>query len=193
MEYTIYLRTNIVNGMKYAGQTCRYSNRNTKWNNLNENYSSKILDEDRKKYGLENFKTEKLAVCNTQEEAWELEKKFIAELDTKYPNGYNMSDGGKGVPNVYITEEHKKIMSEALKDIKRSEEFKQKVSESLKNNPKISNKVYQYTPDGELVKIWESTKECGRNGFDQSRVAEICRGSKRRKMHKGYKWSYKPL
>ncbi len=54
-----------------------------------------------------------------------------------------------------------------------------------------SKKVYQYTLDGELIKVWNSTKECGRNGFCQSWVAACCRSE--RKTHKGFKWSYKPL
>ena len=65
----------------------------------------------------------------------------------------------------------------------------ERVSKQLRNGI-TSKMVYQYTQDGKLVKVWESTKECGRNGFDQSRIAELCRGSKRRKTHKGYIWKY---
>lgn len=54
-----------------------------------------------------------------------------------------------------------------------------------------SKKVYQYTKDNVLVKIWGSTNECGRNGYCQGWVAACCRGE--RKTHKGYKWSYEPL
>lgn len=54
-----------------------------------------------------------------------------------------------------------------------------------------SKRVYQYTIDGELVKIWNSTNECGRNGYCQGWVAACCRGE--RKTHKGYKWSYEPM
>lgn len=50
--------------------------------------------------------------------------------------------------------------------------------------------VYQCTPDGELVKVWPSTRECGRNGFNASHVAECCRGE--HKTHKGFRWSYNP-
>ena len=49
--------------------------------------------------------------------------------------------------------------------------------------------VYQYTLDGELVKVWKTTGECVRNGF--TGVAACCRGV--RKSHKGYLWSYNPL
>lgn len=49
--------------------------------------------------------------------------------------------------------------------------------------------VYQYTIDGELVKIWESSTECARNGF--LNAGNCCRG--KRKTCKGYRWSYEPL
>lgn len=54
-----------------------------------------------------------------------------------------------------------------------------------------SKKVYQYTMDGDLVKVWNSTKECGRNGYAQSSVQRCCKG--KAKSHIGYKWSYEPL
>lgn len=63
-------------------------------------------------------------------------------------------------------------------------------------NAKISKQVYQYTIDGKFVKIWPSTKECGRNGFKQGNVAACCRkcyNRGRNDIYKGYKWSYEPL
>lgn len=55
----------------------------------------------------------------------------------------------------------------------------------------LSKKVYQYSKEGELIAVWESTMECGRNGFKQSSVVSCCNGE--RKSHKGYIWSYKPI
>lgn len=49
-------------------------------------------------------------------------------------------------------------------------------------------KVYQYTLNGEFVREWESTNECGKNGYSQSKVCLCCNG--KRIQHKGYKWSY---
>lgn len=54
------------------------------------------------------------------------------------------------------------------------------------NPPK---KVYQYTMNNELVKVWKSTAECVRNGYNH--VSECCNNI--RKQDKGYKWSFKPL
>lgn len=68
---------------------------------------------------------------------------------------------------------------------------------SIKEKKKL---VYQYTLEGELVKIWESARECGRNGFNQGSVSAVCRGGYFRKgkwtnchTYKGYIWSYVPL
>lgn len=57
----------------------------------------------------------------------------------------------------------------------------------------IGNKnVYQYTLDGELVKIWESARSIEREiGFSQGHVSDCCRG--RTQKYKGYRWSYNPL
>ena len=52
-----------------------------------------------------------------------------------------------------------------------------------------SKPVLQYTLDGQFVKEWSSTMECGRNGFQQSSVAACCRGE--RNKHKNYIWKYK--
>ena len=56
-------------------------------------------------------------------------------------------------------------------------------------NGKKSKKVLQFTLNGEFVREWESTMECGRNGFCQSHVAACCRGE--RKSHKGFCFMYK--
>ena len=61
----------------------------------------------------------------------------------------------------------------------------------LLNRKDLSKKVYQYSIDGKLLKVWNSARECGRNGFKQSSVSKCC--NKQIKTYKGYRWSYKPL
>lgn len=116
MPYTIYLRTNLVNGKQYVGQTIDMERRNKNWNALSVRYANKFLTADREKYGLTSFKTEILAEVETREDAWELEKYYIKELKTKFPNGYNRADGGKDSTGTIFTEEHKKILSDIKKD-----------------------------------------------------------------------------
>lgn len=51
-----------------------------------------------------------------------------------------------------------------------------------------ARQVAQMSLDGKLIKVWPSTNECGRNGFDQRNVSRCCRGVY--KTHKGFKWQY---
>lgn len=117
MGYTIYLRTNLVNGKQYVGQTGNFRRREKAWGCTKLGYANWYLNEEREKYGLENFDVSILAEVDTQEESWELEQNYIEQLGTKYPDGYNMSDGGTGPKNVY-----------------RPEEFRQKISEKQMGN-----------------------------------------------------------
>lgn len=55
-------------------------------------------------------------------------------------------------------------------------------------NGKLSKKVLQFTLDGEFIREWESTMECGRNGYNFSYIAACCRGEY--KQAYGYKWEY---
>ena len=65
---------------------------------------------------------------------------------------------------------------------------KDRVSKTLTNGKK-SKKVLQLSLSGELIREWDSTMECGRNGFNQGAVAACCRGEK--PQYKGYIWKYK--
>lgn len=64
----------------------------------------------------------------------------------------------------------------------------ERVAEKLTNNSLTSKNVYQYSINGELIKIWESTHECGRNGFNRGNITSCCNG--KLKTSQGYIWSY---
>ena len=55
-------------------------------------------------------------------------------------------------------------------------------------NGKCSKKVLQLSLTGELIREWESTRECERNGFKQSSISNCCNG--KQKSHKGFRWEY---
>lgn len=53
--------------------------------------------------------------------------------------------------------------------------------------------VYQFTLNGELVNIWKSFAECGRNGYNRGNVCLCCNNKylmKGNNVYKGFKWSY---
>ena len=58
-----------------------------------------------------------------------------------------------------------------------------------KCSKKCSKPVLQYTLDGQFVREWESTMECGRNGFNQGDICKCCNG--KLKTAKGFLWRYK--
>ena len=62
-------------------------------------------------------------------------------------------------------------------------------SAKARTNGKLSKRVLQLSLSGELIREWESTQECGRNGFCQGAVSECCQG--KRKSHKGFRFMYK--
>lgn len=53
-------------------------------------------------------------------------------------------------------------------------------------NGKLSKPVKQLTLDGELVKIWPSINEAGRNGYDGGCICKCF--NKVYSQHKGFKW-----
>ena len=63
----------------------------------------------------------------------------------------------------------------------------ERISKAMTNG-KLSKKVLQLSLDGEFIREWESTNECGRNGFDQGNVSRCCNG--KLKTHKGFRWEY---
>ena len=93
-------------------------------------------------------------------------------------NHYDCSGKKNPMFGKHLSEESKKKLSDAKKGKPMSEEQKKK----------LSKRVLQFTLNGELIREWPSTKECGRNGFNQSAVAACCRGEK--PQYKGFKWCY---
>ena len=63
----------------------------------------------------------------------------------------------------------------------------ERVSKALTNG-KLSKPVLQLSLDGELIREWESTSECGRNGFNQGHVCSCCNG--KLPHYKGFLWMY---
>ena len=52
----------------------------------------------------------------------------------------------------------------------------------------MSKPVLQLSLTGELIREWESTAECGRNGFDQGAVSKCCNG--KLPHYKGFRFMY---
>lgn len=63
----------------------------------------------------------------------------------------------------------------------------ERMAKSLTNGP-CSKQVAQYTLNGKFIRLWPSTMERNRNGYDFRNVSACCRGEKLTAY--GYRWSY---
>ena len=133
-KIAVYIITNIVNGKQYVGIT----------NNLSKRWSAHKKADGRCpalhnafiKYGIESFVFTHLMDVFNLEHAKEIEKQLIIEKGCKFPNGYNISDGGESRQGVEPWNkgmtggswpESRKGASSPLKGRKMSEEQKAKL------------------------------------------------------------------
>lgn len=136
----IYKITNTIDDKIYIGQSM--------YNDPNYLGSGLIIVRLVKKIGRENFKKEILEHCNSRDHLNEREKFWIKELNSMYPNGYNIKEGGydsklSDEAKKNISEKVKKFMTSkvrnAISKSKKSYYSKNKFKEETKN--KISNSL----------------------------------------------------
>ena len=179
----IYLNTNLLTGLKYAGQH-HYDKPE-----LDPNYhgSGVLWTEVYNNTPKEFIKEEYIKTCYSQEELNESEDFNIEKYNTLYPNGYNLKKGGcyseltiKKLSEVnkceknpmfgkHQSDETRKRISEAHKGKHHSDEARKKMSESRKGkHPSVETKK----------KIGESRK--GKHHKDETRkkISEILMNGK---------------
>lgn len=114
----VYKATNLLNNKVYVGYTTktlpeRIAAHLNKANCLTQKTYTQAFKLALRKYGKDNFVWEELATCANKEEACLLEQKFIKELNSITPNGYNMTLGGEGgIPNQLVREKISKSVKE---------------------------------------------------------------------------------
>jgi group I intron endonuclease len=143
--FSVYVITNLSNGMKYVGMS---KNIQQRWNNhKNANYFTSKLHIAIHAEGIDNFEMTHLADCFTRNDAELLEKTFISEYGSRYPNGYNQTDGGYGTAGRKLTDKQMDRMRH--RNPMQQEHIKQRASERLKGvpNPRVGplNNFYGIT------------------------------------------------
>lgn len=95
----IYVWTNNINGKQYVGQclTSRIEAREREHEKAND--GCRELNADIIKYGSLNFSREIIDVAYSSNELDLLETLYISMYESMYPNGYNLSPGGKYIRN----------------------------------------------------------------------------------------------
>ena len=122
-------------GKGYIGQARQYLSNGNKWG-ANGRWKSHIreaitnqnhcilLDNAIRKYNSSDFKIEILKVCNTQDEANNIEYEMIKEYNTLHPNGYNLRTSGNNSSDTEFTRKNK---SNSRKGKKHSDDTKNKI------------------------------------------------------------------
>jgi group I intron endonuclease len=126
----IYQLTNLATGLSYIGKTGktlegRWIQHCADARNGSKNYLHRAIE----KYGHDWFLRE--VVCECPEDEGNLWERFcIVAFGSRAPHGYNMTDGGDGVPGYVFTEEDRKKLGSGLRGKKRpprSEEWIEKI------------------------------------------------------------------
>ena len=126
----IYKIENKLDGKIYVGQTQRTLEERMKEHYRNSRAS--YIDRTIRKYGVENFHAEIIETCKTVEELNEREMFWIAKLNCKFPNGYNLTDGGEGSNGYKATPELSARLSAMRKGRRNTPEQRAKISAKLK-------------------------------------------------------------
>ena len=132
---TIYSITCQINYKPYVGQTRRPLEVRLREHRRNISKGHSVIEVAIQKYGWENFTVKVLEVCPI-EMLNEREMYWIKKLNSKVPNGYNMTDGGDGL--VGCTQETRDKMSANHADVKGEKNPRYGKSHSAETKAKIS-------------------------------------------------------
>ena len=132
----IYRITNNLNGKTYVGQTQRTLEERMRYHLKEDLYVDRAI----KKHGIENFTVDVLEQCATLDELNEQEKYWIATLNTKAPNGYNLTDGGNGVAGFSHTEESRIKISQSMKEFCKNPDARARLAALAQQNAADSEK-----------------------------------------------------
>ena len=92
---SIYLIKNMINNKMYVGQTINYEKRMKEHKHGRNKGSISLIDKAIKKYCVDNFEFSIIDYAYSQDEADQLERKYIKIFDCITPKGYNILKGGK--------------------------------------------------------------------------------------------------
>jgi group I intron endonuclease len=214
MRPYIYLVKNPQNNVVYIGQQI-----GTK--SINEYKGSGVLlNRAYTKYGDNYFKREIIEYCDI-DKLNDKEKLYIKQYNTKFPHGYNLTDGGEGMKGYQYNNIQKQNISKAKTGQKYPEEHGEKIRQSKlgkKRNQETIDKISitkaskhniqpdlnlkgQYKSNSQKIILQYNLQNILLNEFQSAQEAGRCLkksgnqiadcASGRQKSAYGYKWQYK--
>jgi group I intron endonuclease len=168
----IYKITNIINNKIYIGSAVNFIKRKQYHIRMikNKKHCNKHLEKSFLKYGLENFKFEIIEIVENKNLLLEREQFYLDLLKPQY-NICKVAGSKAGFKVTDIT--------------------KNKMSNIIKNNYRKTNgRIFQYSKNMELIKIWDCTLKEIANNLNCCNTT-ICMGLKNKnKTSRGYIWKY---
>lgn len=189
------------------GSNNRYShhfNKRSERYNKHKFYKIKNIKEE-----TGNFPIVKKIKCDSDIDAFELECfliKLIGRNDLSKGPLTNLTNGGDGVSNVSEktrlklkswkrTEEYKESISNTLKrkniTPKKSEEINLKISKKMKGNKNGAKKYLAISPEGNKIQIKNLKEWCRKNNFKYNDVIRVVHKREGRTQHKRWRFEKK--
>ena len=166
----IYLIKNKINDKRYVGQTIRKINESKDYFG-----SGKLIKRSIKKHGIDAFEKIILEECNNIDILNEREMFWIKELNTKIPNGYNLTEGGDGSVGLKHLRSTKKKMSKShIKFWKENEWLREEYSEKFSGD---KNPFYgKHHTEESIEKIKQSDKSYTKTEEFRLKMSKITTG-----------------
>jgi group I intron endonuclease len=173
-DFYIYKITNLINKKSYIGITYNFERRKHEhFNGLNK--GCKVLYRSIKKYGKENFDMLIIDKTDSWKGAEDKEKYYIKKLNTKAPNGMNLTNGGEGVQGAKFSDAVRKQMS--IDRMGRKATKQAKINMSKAQRGKVMS-------DESKRKISDSHKGIGHTKETRKKLSIINTGKKLSDEHK---------
>lgn len=157
--YYIYLITNKLNNKTYVGQKKLKQLKTRIVTPLTDDYmgSGKYITRAEKKYGVENFTKETLAICYDSNIANILEIEYIFLYKSIGKCEYNIAEGGHADSRKYLSKEEKDELQRKITNALNSKDVKKRMSDSHKGKS-TWNKGIPMSDESKL-KLKESLKK----------------------------------
>ena len=137
---TVYKTTNLINGKCYVGQDSK--------NKPDYLGSGLLLSRAIQKYGKENFRKEVICTADCKEILNLKEEYWISYLNSKAPNGYNLTDGGEGFASGDLHPMHRLEIAKKVSDkLKGRDAYWMKGDLNVAKKPEIRKKISRKLKD----------------------------------------------
>jgi len=201
VEGEIYRITNIVTEKSYIGQTRSHRLNHGKYrpfghlgrfkDHIHEANSTKknqcrYLNSSILKHGVDNFKCELILTCDVEDlDSYEIQ--YISQYNTKFPNGYNLTNGGQdrgSLKGEKITLDESDLVKPEAKEkipLKKSDYTKNLISERLKeakSNPEQRIRQMLLTQKQHLGNKFEKYRTVTINEKDIDGYIHVIRNNK---------------